>query len=322
VNVDIPLGVMVCITGVSGSGKSTLINEVICKQLNSLFHDARIVPGEHDELTGYEHLSGIINIDQSPIGRSTRSNPATYVGFFDKIRELYAEAATQAGKTLTKNDFSFNQKNAGRCENCQGEGIVTTQLQFMPDVESVCPVCQGARFNEDVLEVRIRERNLAQVLEMSIEEAVDFYAEHPYIQHKLNVLNQLGLGYLRLGQSSTTLSGGEAQRIKLATELSKLKRGSHNLYILDEPTTGLHLRDIQKLIDCLHQLVEAGHSVVVIEHHLDMIKVADHIIDMGPEGGKKGGMVVASGTPEQVAETEGSLTGKFLKETLNQLLEV
>jgi excinuclease ABC subunit A len=322
VNVDIPLGVMVCITGVSGSGKSTLINEVICKQLNSLFHDARIVPGEHDELTGYEHLTGIINIDQSPIGRSTRSNPATYVGFFDKIRELYAEAAVQAGKTLTKNDFSFNQKNAGRCENCQGEGIVTTQLQFMPDVESVCPVCQGARFNEDVLEVRISERNIAQVLEMSIEEAVDFYAEHPYIQHKLNVLNQLGLGYLRLGQSSTTLSGGEAQRIKLATELSKLKRGSHNLYILDEPTTGLHLQDIQKLIDCLHQLVEAGHSVVVIEHHLDMIKVADHIIDLGPEGGKNGGMVVASGTPEQVAETEGSLTGKFLKETLNQLLEV
>lgn len=321
-DLDIPLGVMVCISGVSGSGKSTLINEVVGKQLNAIFHDARIVPGEHDSLTGYEHLTGIINIDQSPIGRSTRSNPATYVGFFDKIRELYAEAAAATGKALTKNDFSFNQKNGGRCENCQGEGIVTTQLQFMPDVESVCPVCQGARFNEDVLEVRIRGMNIAQVLEMSVEEAVDFFSDQSYVLHKLNVLNQLGLGYLRLGQSSTTLSGGEAQRIKLATELGKLKRGSHNLYILDEPTTGLHLRDIQKLIDCIHQLVEAGHSVVVIEHHLDMIKVADHLIDMGPDGGKNGGTVVASGTPEQVAGTEGSLTGKYLREHLNHMMEV
>ncbi|SFT14806.1 excinuclease ABC subunit UvrA [Paenibacillus sp. BC26] len=316
VDIDVPLGVLVCITGVSGSGKSTLINEVICKQLYSTFQDARIVPGEHDELTGHEHLTGIINIDQSPIGRSSRSNPATYVGFFDKIRELYAAAASAAGKSLAKNDFSFNQKNGGRCENCQGEGIVTTALQFMPDVESVCPVCKGARFNEEVLDVRIKEKNIAQVLEMSIEEAVPFFEEQSYIQHKLKVLHQLGLGYLRLGQSSTTLSGGEAQRIKLATELSKIIRGSHNLYVLDEPTTGLHLRDIQKLIDCLHQLVEAGHTVVVIEHHLDLIKVADHVIDMGPEGGKKGGMVVASGTPEEVARTEGSLTGKFLREML------
>ncbi|MGO4185161.1 excinuclease ABC subunit UvrA [Paenibacillus sp. TAF43_2] len=316
VNVDIPLGVMVCITGVSGSGKSTLIHEVIGKQLHAVIRDARIVPGEHDSLSGHEHLTGTINIDQSPIGRSTRSNPATYVGFFDKIRDLYAKAASASGHTLTKNDFSFNQKNGGRCENCQGEGMVTTQLQFMPDVESVCPVCQGARFNEEVLDVRIREKNIAQVLEMSLEEAALFFSDQPYILHKLNVLNELGLGYLRLGQSSTTLSGGEAQRIKLATELSKLSRGSHNLYILDEPTTGLHLQDIQKLIDCLHQLVDAGHSVIVIEHHLDMIKVADYIIDMGPEGGNNGGMVVACGTPEEVAQTQGSLTGKFLREML------
>jgi excinuclease ABC subunit A len=318
VDADIPLGVLVCITGVSGSGKSTLINEVMSKQLYALFHDARIVPGEHDALHGHEHLTGIVTIDQSPIGRSTRSNPATYVGFFDKIRELYAAAASEAGKELTKNDFSFNQKNGGRCEHCQGEGIVTTQLQFMPDVESVCPACKGARFNEEVLDVRIRDRNIAQVLDMSIEEAVDFFEDQPYILHKLRVLNELGLGYLRLGQSSTTLSGGEAQRIKLATELGKIKRGSHNLYILDEPTTGLHLRDIQKLIDCVQKLVEAGHTVVVIEHHLDMIKVADHVIDMGPEGGKNGGMVVAYGTPEEVARTEGSLTGKFLRELLMQ----
>ncbi|RED55138.1 excinuclease ABC subunit UvrA [Cohnella lupini] len=317
VDVDIPLGMLVCVTGVSGSGKSTLINEVICKQLHSYFHDARIVPGEHDELTGHENLSAIVKIDQSPIGRSTRSNPATYVGFFDKIRDLFAEAAAEAGKPLAKQDFSFNQKNGGRCENCQGEGVVTTQLQFMADVESVCPVCQGSRFNEDVLEIRIRDRNIAQVLEMSIEEAILYFSDQTYISHKLKVLHQLGLGYLRLGQSSTTLSGGEAQRIKLATELSKMIRGAHNLYVLDEPTTGLHLSDIQKLIDCLHQLVAAGHSVIVIEHHLDLIKVADYLIDMGPEGGKNGGLVVASGSPEEVAKTDASLTGKFLCDVLS-----
>ncbi|GGD60209.1 ABC-ATPase UvrA [Paenibacillus nasutitermitis] len=316
VDLDVPLGVLVCVTGVSGSGKSTLINEVISKQLYANFHDARIIPGEHDELAGYEYLTGIINIDQSPIGRSSRSNPATYVGFFDKIRDLYAAAAAAAGKTLTKNDFSFNQKNGGRCENCQGEGTVTTQLQFMPDVESVCPVCHGSRFNEEILDVRIKDKHIAQVLEMSIGEAVGYFDDQPYILHKLKVLDQLGLGYLRLGQSSTTLSGGEAQRIKLATELSKIKRGSHNLYILDEPTTGLHLSDIQKLIDCLQQLVDAGHSVVVIEHQLDLIKVADHVIDMGPEGGNKGGMVVAAGTPEEVALMDGSWTGKYLREVL------
>ncbi|BBH22504.1 UvrABC system protein A [Paenibacillus baekrokdamisoli] len=322
VNVDIPLGALVCITGVSGSGKSTLINEVMCKQLYSIFHDARIVPGEHDSLTGHESLTGIITIDQSPIGRSSRSNPATYVGFFDRVRELFAGEAQAAGINLSKNDFSFNQKNGGRCENCSGEGIIVTQLQFMPDVETLCPTCKGARFNEEVLDVKLNGKSIADVLDMSIEEAVEYFEGQAYIQHKLNVLNQLGLGYLRLGQSSTTLSGGEAQRIKLAYELSKMKRGSHNLYVLDEPTTGLHLSDIQKLIDCLQQLVDAGHSVLVIEHHLDLIKVADYVIDMGPDGGRNGGMIVASGTPEQVSRTEGSLTGKFLTQALMLLEEI
>ncbi|CAG7655832.1 excinuclease ABC subunit UvrA [Paenibacillus allorhizosphaerae] len=316
VDVAIPLGIMVCVTGVSGSGKSTLINEVMYKQLCAVFQDARVVPGEHDALEGHESISSIINIDQSPIGRSSRSNPATYVGFFDRIRELFAESPAAAEKGLGKNDFSFNHKNGGRCEHCQGEGIVTTQLQFMPDIEAVCPACKGARFNSDVLEVQIKGKTIADVLEMSIEEAIVFFEDQSYILHKLNVLNQLGLGYLRLGQSSTTLSGGEAQRIKLATELGKIKRGAHNLYILDEPTTGLHLQDIQKLIDCINQLVEAGHTVLVIEHHLDIIKVADHIIDMGPEGGKGGGTVVAQGTPEEVAKVDGSYTGRFLRDVL------
>ncbi|MFF2888583.1 excinuclease ABC subunit UvrA [Paenibacillus sp. NPDC057967] len=318
VDVDIPLGVLACITGVSGSGKSTLINEVMCKQLFSIFHDARIKPGEHDSLTGHEHLTGIITIDQSPIGRSTRSNPATYVGLFDRIRELFAEEAGTAGSRLTKNDFSFNQKNGGRCENCQGEGIVVTQLQFMPDVEAICPACKGTRFTDEVLEIKLRDKHIADVLDMSIEEAAGFFEGQTYLQHKLKVLHQLGLGYLRLGQSSTTLSGGEAQRIKLAYELGKLKRGSHNLYVLDEPTTGLHLSDIQKLIDCLQQLVDAGHSVLVIEHHLDLIKVADYVIDMGPDGGSNGGQVVAMGTPEEVARVERSLTGKFLARSLGR----
>ncbi|RKN80660.1 excinuclease ABC subunit UvrA [Paenibacillus ginsengarvi] len=316
VDVDIPLGIMTCVTGVSGSGKSTLINEVMYKQLYAVFQDQRIVPGEHDSIEGAEHLTGIINIDQSPIGRSTRSNPATYVGFFDRIRELFAETEDAKERGLGKNEFSFNQKT-GRCESCQGEGIVSTQLQFMPDIESVCPSCKGARFNNDVLEVKLKGKSISDVLDLSIEDAVTFFSDQPYILHKLNVLNQLGLGYLKLGQSSTTLSGGEAQRIKLATEIGKLKRGSHNLYILDEPTTGLHLHDIQKLIDCMNQLVESGHSVLVIEHHLDVIKVSDYLIDMGPEGGKDGGTVVAQGTPEQVAAVECSHTGKFLRDILS-----
>lgn len=316
VNVDIPLGVMVCITGVSGSGKSSLINEVMYKQLHSIFSDPRTVSGEHDLLLGYEHINNVIHIDQSPIGRSSRSNPATYVGFFDRIREIFADTEAAREKSYDKNAFSFNHKEGGRCENCQGEGVVTTQLQFMPDIETVCPVCKGMRFSSEVLEVRYNGKNIYEVLELSIEEAVNYFAEQSYILHKLKVLNELGLGYLRLGQSSTTLSGGEAQRIKLATELGKIKRGAHNLYILDEPTTGLHLADIQRLIDCMDKLVDAGHTVLVIEHHMDVIKVADYVIDMGPEGGKDGGVVVAQGTPEQVAEVAGSYTGRFLKKAL------
>ncbi|SFJ42747.1 excinuclease ABC subunit A [Paenibacillus sp. UNC496MF] len=315
VSVDIPLGVMTCVTGVSGSGKSTLINEVLFKQLSARFYDHRIVPGEHDAIEGAEHLTGVINIDQSPIGRSARSNPATYAGFFDRIRELFADTEEAAARGIGKSEFSFNQKS-GRCEHCQGEGVVTTPLQFMPDVEAVCPSCKGARFNGEVLEVALRGKNIAQVLDMSIEEAASFFGDQPLVVHKLNVLLQLGLGYLKLGQSSATLSGGEAQRIKLATEIGKLKRGSHNLYILDEPTTGLHLHDIQKLIDCLNQLVDNGHSVLVIEHHLDVVKVADYVIDMGPDGGRDGGTVVAQGTPEQVAASDASHTGTFLRAVL------
>jgi excinuclease ABC subunit A len=316
VNIDIPLGLMVCITGVSGSGKSSLINEVLYKKLHSIFRDARITPGEHDFVLGYENLNNIINIDQSPIGRSSRSNPATYVGFYDRIRDLFAGTEDAKDKGYSKFDFSFNHKDGGRCEECQGEGFVTTQLQFMPDVETVCPVCKGARFNQETLEIKYNGKNISEILDMSIEEATTFFREEKYICHKLKVLNQLGLGYIKLGQSSTTLSGGEAQRIKLATELGKIKRGAHNLYILDEPTTGLHLADIQRLLDCLNKLVDAGHTVLVIEHHLDVIKTADYIIDMGPEGGREGGMVVAKGTPEEIVQVKESYTGQYLKELL------
>ncbi len=317
IDLDIPLQVFVCVTGVSGSGKSTLINDIVHKQLHAMLHNPRIVPGEHDAILGYEHLNAVIHIDQSPIGRSTRSNPATYVGIFDRIRECYADTEAAANAGLTKNDFSFNNKNGGRCEACDGEGIVTTELQFMPDVETTCPACKGARFSKRVLDIKFNGKNIAHVLDLSIEEAVAFFAEHPYILHKLTVMNRLGLGYLRLGQSSTTLSGGEAQRVKLASELGKIKRGAHNLYLLDEPTTGLHLQDIQNLINCLDQLVDAGHSVLVIEHHLELIKVADYIIDMGPEGGNGGGMVVAQGTPEEICAMPGSHTGRFLSEILS-----
>ncbi len=316
IDLDIPLQVFVCVTGVSGSGKSSLINDIVYKKLHAMLHNPRVVPGEHDAILGHEHLNAVIHIDQSPIGRSTRSNPATYVGIFDRIRECYADTEAAADAGLTKIDFSFNNKNGGRCEVCEGEGIVTTELQFMPDVESPCPACKGARFSKRVLDVRINGMNIADVLDMSIEEAVAFLADRPYILHKLTIMNRLGLGYLRLGQSSTTLSGGEAQRVKLASELGKIKRGAHNLYMLDEPTTGLHLQDIQNLIDCLDQLVNAGHSVLVIEHHLELIKVADYIIDMGPEGGNGGGMVVAQGTPEEICAIPGSHTGRFLSEIL------
>ena len=315
IDVDIPLGVFICITGASGSGKSTLVNEILYKKLYALYHDSRTLYGAHDELEGHEHIDDVINIDQSPIGRSPRSNPATYIGFYDNIRKLFASTPLSAERGYTASRFSFNVKG-GRCEECRGEGAITTQLHFMPDVEVVCPTCKGARYNEDTLDVTYNGRSISEILMMSIEEGVEFFADQRLIHHKLNVLNQLGMGYLQIGHPATILSGGEAQRIKLASELGKIKRGKHNLYILDEPTTGLHMADVQKLLDSLNRLVDTGHTVIVIEHHLDVIKTADYVIDLGPEGGHKGGDVLAQGTPEEIAKVKASFTGQFLKEYL------
>jgi excinuclease ABC subunit A len=312
IDVEIPLGLFVCITGVSGSGKSTLINEILYKKLYSIFHDSRVLPGAHRAIEGVEFLHDVINIDQTPIGRTATSNPATYIGVYDTIRQLFANTPESQVRGYTRSRFSFNMKG-GRCEECAGQGLVTTSLQFMPDVEVICQACKGARYNEETLEVTYRGKNIAQVLDMPIEEAAAFFQEIPLIAHKLGVMNRLGLGYLKLGQSSTTISGGEAQRVKLAHELGKIKRGGHNLYILDEPTTGLHLADIQRLLDSLNQLVEAGHTVLVIEHHLDVIKTADWIIDLGPEGGKNGGRIVAQGPPEEIVNCPDSYTGQFLR---------
>jgi excinuclease ABC subunit A len=316
VDLDIPLGVFVCVTGVSGSGKSSMINEILYKQLKIDKTGARIVAGEHDFVFGSELLNNIINIDQTPIGRNSKSNPATYIGIYDKIRQLFAMEQEAVARGYKEIDFSLTHANGTRCEHCAGDGIIVTNLQFMADIETVCPVCKGMRFSEEGLEITHKGKNIAEVLELTVEEALEFFKENRYLKHKLGIMNELGLGYIRLGQSSTTLSGGEAQRVKLAYELSKIKKGAHNLYILDEPTTGLHLSDIQKLLDCLGRLVESGHSVLVIEHHLDVIKSADYIIDMGPEGGNGGGHVVAEGTPEQVATVEASHTGRYLKSVL------
>ncbi len=315
IDVDFPLGMLICITGASGSGKSTLVNEILYKKLHSLYHDSRTLYGAHDELEGHQHLNDVINIDQSPIGRSPRSNPATYIGFYDNIRKLFASTPLALSRGYTASRFSFNVKG-GRCEECHGEGTITTKLHFMPDVEVVCPTCKGARYNEDTLDVTYNGKNISEILNMSIEEGVEFFADQRLIHHKLNVLYQLGMGYLQIGHPATILSGGEAQRVKLASELGKIKRGKHNLYILDEPTTGLHIADVQKLLDSLNRLVDSGHTVVVIEHHLDVIKTADHVIDLGPEGGHKGGDVLAQGTPEEIAKVKASYTGQFLKEYL------
>ena len=316
IDLDIPLEVFICITGVSGSGKSTLINEILYKQLRVNKTGARVVAGEHDFLFGAELISNIINIDQTPIGRNSKSNPATYIGIYDKIRKLFAMQPEAIARGYKEIDFSLTHANGTRCEHCAGDGIIVTNLQFMADIETICPVCKGMRFSEEGLEIKYKGKSIADVLEMTVEEALDFFRDEKYLKHKLGIMNELGLGYLRLGQSSTTLSGGEAQRVKLAYELSKIKKGAHNLYILDEPTTGLHLSDIQKLVDCMNRLVDNGHTVLVIEHHLDVIKSADYIIDMGPEGGNGGGCVVAEGTPEQVAKVEASHTGRFLRTVL------
>jgi excinuclease ABC subunit A len=312
VDVTFPLGVLVAVTGASGSGKSTLINGILYKALWKRLEDTRTLPGDHDGVDGLEHVHKVVNIDQSAIGRNSRSNPATYIGFYDTIRDLFTQAPLALERQYKAGRFSFNVKG-GRCEECQGEGVITTQLYFMPDVEVTCGACKGARFNAETLEVTLRGKTIHDVLNMSVEEGAAFFASEPAVGKKIEVLNELGLGYLTLGQSATTLSGGEAQRIKIATELSKLQRAKHTVYILDEPTTGLHLADVERLLESLNKLVDAGHTVILIEHHLDVVKTADHVIDLGPEGGHAGGEVVVTGTPEQVAACKSSYTGRFLK---------
>ena len=312
VDVTFPLGMLVAITGASGSGKSTLVSEILYKALWKRLVDTRTLPGDHDGVDGLEHVHKVVNIDQSPIGRNSRSNPATYIGFYDNIRDLFTGTALALERGYKAGRFSFNVKG-GRCEECQGEGVITTQLYFMPDVEVTCGACKGARFNSETLDVTLRGKTIDDVLNMSVEEGVEFFAGEPAVGKKIEVLRDLGLGYLTLGQSATTLSGGEAQRIKIATELSKLQRSKHTVYILDEPTTGLHLADVERLLESLNRLVDAGHTVLLIEHHLDVIKTADHVIDLGPEGGHAGGEVVATGTPEAIAASKASHTGRFLK---------
>ena len=317
VDVSFPLGTLVAVTGASGSGKSTLINDILYKALWKRLVDTRTLPGEHDAVDGMEHVHKVVSIDQSPIGRNSRSNPATYIGFYDTIRDLFTHAPVAVERGYKAGRFSFNVKG-GRCEECQGEGVITTQLYFMPDVEVICGACKGARFNSETLDVTLRGKTIDDVLNMSVEEGVGFFASEPAVGKKIEVLHDLGLGYLTLGQSSTTLSGGEAQRIKIATELSKLQRSKHTVYILDEPTTGLHLADIERLLESLNRLVDAGHTVLLIEHHLDVIKTADHVIDLGPEGGHAGGQVVVTGTPEEIAACKASHTGRFLKAHLRR----
>ena len=318
-DVDVPLGMLVCVTGASGSGKSSLVHEIIFKKLASLRYDSRILSGGHDGFEGHESVDDVINIDQSPIGRSPRSNPATYVGIYDSIRELFAQTEEAKARGFGPARFSFNVKG-GRCEECAGDGAIVTQLSFMPDVEVTCPACKGRRYREETLEVTWRGRNIAEVLKLSIEESVAFFADQRAIVRKLEILHELGLGYLELGHAATILSGGEAQRVKLAAELGKMRRGRHNLYILDEPTTGLHLADIQRLLDCLQRLVNARHSVLVIEHHLDVVKCADWILDLGPEGGHQGGQLMVAGTPETVAACRKSHTGLALRAHLEQAM--
>ena len=316
IDVDIPLGVMTCITGVSGSGKSSLINEILYKRLARDLNRARVIPGKHDDILGIDQLDKVINIDQSPIGRTPRSNPATYTGVFDQIRDLFAATADAKAKGYKKGRFSFNVKG-GRCEACSGDGIIKIEMHFLPDVYVPCEVCKGKRYNRETLEVKYKGKSIYDVSNMTVEEALTFFENVPSIRRKIETLYDVGLSYIRLGQPSTTLSGGEAQRIKLATELSKRSTGK-TIYILDEPTTGLHFADVHKLIEILRRLSEGGNTVVVIEHNLDVIKTADHIIDIGPEGGDRGGTVIARGTPEEVAENPVSYTGKYVKKYLEQ----
>ncbi|BAD77370.1 MULTISPECIES: excinuclease ABC subunit UvrA [Geobacillus] len=316
VSVKIPLGTFVAVTGVSGSGKSTLVNEVLYKALAQKLHRAKAKPGEHRGIRGLEHLDKVIDIDQSPIGRTPRSNPATYTGVFDDIRDVFASTNEAKVRGYKKGRFSFNVKG-GRCEACHGDGIIKIEMHFLPDVYVPCEVCHGKRYNRETLEVTYKGKNIAEVLDMTVEDALDFFASIPKIKRKLETLYDVGLGYMKLGQPATTLSGGEAQRVKLAAELHRRSNG-RTLYILDEPTTGLHVDDIARLLDVLHRLVDNGDTVLVIEHNLDVIKTADYIIDLGPEGGDRGGQIVAVGTPEEVAEVEESHTGRYLKPILER----
>ena len=316
IDVKFPLGVMTCVTGVSGSGKSSLVNEILYKTLAKKLNRARTIPGKYRSIEGVEQLDKIIAIDQSPIGRTPRSNPATYTGAFDLIRDLFASTTDAKAKGYNKGRFSFNKKG-GRCEACSGDGIIKIEMHFLPDVYVPCEVCGGKRYNRETLEVKYKGKSIYDVLNMTVEEALHFFENVQSIYRKIETLNDVGLSYIRLGQPSTTLSGGEAQRIKLATELSRRGTGK-TIYVLDEPTTGLHFADVHKLVEILRRLSEGGNTVVVIEHNLDVIKTADYIIDIGPEGGDNGGTVIAQGTPEEVARCENSYTGQYVKKYLHQ----
>ena len=316
IDVEIPLGIFTCVTGVSGSGKSSLVNQILYKRLAKELNRAKTKPGLHKDIEGFDQLDKIIAIDQSPIGRTPRSNPATYTGVFDQIRDLFAMTKDAKAKGYNKGRFSFNKKG-GRCEACAGDGIIKIEMHFLPDVYVPCEVCHGKRYNRETLEVKYKGKSIYDVLNMTVEEACDFFSNIPSISRKMETLRDVGLGYIRLGQPSTELSGGEAQRIKLAAELSKRSTGK-TIYILDEPTTGLHFADVHKLVDILARLTEGGNTVIVIEHNLEVIKTADYIIDMGPEGGSGGGTVVAAGTPEEICEVGKSYTGQYLKGILNR----
>ena len=314
IDVDIPLGKFVCVTGVSGSGKSTVVMDVLHKALAYRLMNAKTVPGKHKTIEGVEKLDKVVDIDQSPIGRTPRSNPATYTGVFTHIREIFAQTPESRARGYTAGRFSFNVKG-GRCENCQGDGQIKIEMQFLPDVYVECEVCHGARYNREALEITFKNKNISEVLNMTVEEGLAFFANIPSIANKLQTLHDVGLSYIKLGQPAPTLSGGEAQRIKLASELSRRATGK-TLYILDEPTTGLHFADIDNLLAVLHRLVSTGNTIVVIEHNLDVIKTADWIIDLGPRGGDQGGTIIATGTPEQVAQNKNSATGAYLKKIL------
>ena len=316
IDVKFPLGVMTCVTGVSGSGKSSLVNEILYKTLARDLNRARTIPGKNKGIEGIDQLDKVIDIDQSPIGRTPRSNPATYTGVFDMIRDLFASTQDAKAKGYKKGRFSFNVKG-GRCEACGGDGIIKIEMHFLPDVYVPCEVCGGKRYNRETLEVKYKGKSIFDVLDMTVEEAVGFFENVPSIRRKIETLYDVGLSYIKLGQPSTTLSGGEAQRIKLATELSRRSTGK-TIYILDEPTTGLHFADVHKLVEILHRLADGGNTVIVIEHNLDVIKTADYIIDMGPEGGDGGGTVIAEGTPEKVAACEGSYTGYYIGKMLEK----